>query len=1141
MSTSSIDDGQAIAGGRDEVPEEELLARYLAQDWPFQSLGESIVSVRHDNLNVYSDELGEYYLEQVYRSPSGEPLRPHPYQLATMAYLHLRRLGEDQSILLDGIRGSGKTEMYWEMFHQISRAAGASHEPIAQHLQRVLNSFGTGMRGESKHGIYQELQFSTRGKLQGVKTLSFYLDLHSGPSTFQVMRQFEEGVTEDERHRYQLEVGSVSNEFSELMESLKQLGVKAKSRTKMRQVMGSMLLLQRARFEADSEGAACHDLDEPAIYLGLTPATLLSHLNERTITVGREKCSQLLTVEQAQNQLNEFLGFVYNLLYQHVLEKINLKLCSDDDPSFIAMLDFPGLDPLAASGGLGTFVRNYTAEMVHGHIMAHLTDADHVLAEMDQDGLEGGYVPQVPTLLPVLRGDVTSLLTTLDVENGDRLGPSLGKNLSSQPGFRMDPTDGGNRFILTHYAGEVTYNLNGFQDTNRNAMAGSWAQLLATSHEMFVNDLVHALVTPSSDSKVDVRKSVLIRHPSTKHRESLPKQIAQPTILNQLDGLLEEILSTLSQTRQWVALCLNPNADHTVQMGGLHLSELESRVGTSFTQSQNRHDFLVRYQSAIPPDGHLETCLEHLGLENGKEFVLGNTRIYLTPRGFMLLEGMRRNPDRGVPSGFSEASPPTDDDEGGFEKEKKEMPNKVVESASRVTKARQAWVRLTWMMTWWIPDWCIIRCGRMTRPDVQMAWREKVTICLLIFWSWFIILFVNIGLGLILCPANKVWKPSEITTLQGPTDLGVYMYGNVYDITQFAQHRHGKSINPAGVDPETMLQFGGLDVTSTFPVPLTASCPGLVTDPNFKLWVNISDDTLSSNLFIHDSGPLTQYPATSLKDPNWFFTNALPQLKSMKKGEVVYDFSDLTAYRKAGYKQWGAINNRVYDLTAYVQTLQQPQFQVNVPGVANPAFLPNTVLQMFSSNSPAPDADLTSLWNKRSGLSPSERASVLRCLDRTFFVGTVDLRKTMRCQVTNVMLLVSSGMILLVTLVKFLAALQLTSRRSPTDYDKFVICQVPCYTEGEESIRRTLESLALLNYDDKHKLIFVIADGMIIGSGNDRPTPASSWMCWGSTQRWTQNRLPSAASARATSSSTMARYTQAYLELMGAQCHTLWR
>jgi chitin synthase len=36
---------------------------------------------------------------------------------------------------------------------------------------------------------------------------------------------------------------------------------------------------------------------------------------------------------------------------------------------------------------------------------------------------------------------------------------------------------------------------------------------------------------------------------------------------------------------------------------------------------------------------------------------------------------------------------------------------------------------------------------------------------------------------------------------------------------------------------------------------------------------------------------------------------------------------------------------------------------------------------------------------------------------------------------------------------------------------------------------KTIQSLATLDYDDKHKLLFIISDGMIIGSGNDRPTP----------------------------------------------------
>lgn len=62
--------------------------------------------------------------------------------------------------------------------------------------------------------------------------------------------------------------------------------------------------------------------------------------------------------------------------------------------------------------------------------------------------------------------------------------------------------------------------------------------------------------------------------------------------------------------------------------------------------------------------------------------------------------------------------------------------------------------------------------------------------------------------------------------------------------------------------------------------------------------------------------------------------------------------------------------------------------------------------------------------------------------------------------------------------IKFLAALQFGSLKEPEFHDKFVIMMVPCYTEGPESLLKTLESLAVTKYDDKRKLLFIVADGI---------------------------------------------------------------
>lgn len=53
----------------------------------------------------------------------------------------------------------------------------------------------------------------------------------------------------------------------------------------------------------------------------------------------------------------------------------------------------------------------------------------------------------------------------------------------------------------------------------------------------------------------------------------------------------------------------------------------------------------------------------------------------------------------------------------------------------------------------------------------------------------------------------------------------------------------------------------------------------------------------------------------------------------------------------------------------------------------------------------------------------------------------------------------------------------------------FCACLVTCYSEGEESIRTTLDSIAATDYADSRKLLFVVCDGMITGSGEKVSTP----------------------------------------------------
>lgn len=50
-----------------------------------------------------------------------------------------------------------------------------------------------------------------------------------------------------------------------------------------------------------------------------------------------------------------------------------------------------------------------------------------------------------------------------------------------------------------------------------------------------------------------------------------------------------------------------------------------------------------------------------------------------------------------------------------------------------IDKSRRMWVIVVWALTFWIPSFTLRYAGRMKRPDIRMAWREKLILCLIIF------------------------------------------------------------------------------------------------------------------------------------------------------------------------------------------------------------------------------------------------------------------------------------------------------------------------------------------------------------------------------------------------------------------------
>lgn len=214
----------------------------------------------------------------------------------------------------------------------------------------------------------------------------------------------------------------------------------------------------------------------------------------------------------------------------------------------------------------------------------------------------------------------------------------------------------------------------------------------------------------------------------------------------------------------------------------------------------------------------------------------------------------------------------------------KDAPNAVEELPT--TSTRKWWLRLVWLTTWWLPSPALRVIGRMKRPDVRLAWREKVTIFWLIFLFNAIVIFYIIEFGRLLCPNfDKAWSINEVNQHQGDADFWVAIQGEVYDVSNFIHGDHSNGEGSIKSNSADVLDvMAGQDLTYYFPPPLVLGCAGLVTDNQLSLTRQNFTDV--APLAHHISGAL-QTSIEGLEPADWYSQTFFPKMKPMRKGPLV--------------------------------------------------------------------------------------------------------------------------------------------------------------------------------------------------------------------------------------------------------------
>ncbi|KAJ3298077.1 hypothetical protein HK104_011190 [Borealophlyctis nickersoniae] len=1183
--------------------EEDVLANFkdrYSRNQVFTRIGATaLVAVNPvKTLESFSDTTCTQYAEWAKdTSEDKQPLPAHVFELASSVFYHMLRNQQDQSIIISGETGSGKSETRKLVVRQLCalgknpKKKSKVHSGVSK-SETVMEAFGNARTflnpNSSRFGRYTEYQFDHRGKMVGAKTLNYLLEksrvtnMPENGCNFHIFYYVLAGATAEERTQWRLndaahfhylqgsKQGRVAEEdkirFAELRDHLKSLGVGRRLQAQIYRLMAAILHLGNIAFQDHEErpNDPCtvknHDvLELVAELLGVAAHNLEYALTYKTKLVRTELCTVFLKADAAAAERDELAKTLYSLVFDWLVEHINTRLDKEDCENFIGLVDLSGFQN-SPPNSFEQFLHNYANERLHQFTTRRVFEP---FEEYVREGVRSARVPHQSNdvTMDMIAGD-KGIIAVLNTESG-KIPPAsdaqfverLCASMSKESSFVGRPTE--TSFSIKHYGEIVDYDASGFVERNTDALAPDFVSIfrgngndIPSSANAFLRDLfsekVIATVRHARDHGVVTaaqQPQKPVRHPSLKRRSG-KKEENIPTVAFNFRSAINEMVDTLEETIPWVVMCIKPNNDLKndrfdpekvlSQIRGLGIVQVvAARAAADYTTNYTFDEFLARYQEIVGPmrldtsagpSGQCEDFVIQSKWTN-REMAVGRTKVFLAEAAWRSLEDELRiieeerkleakagvdDKRRSRTDSFMSANQtdgryssdvPYDDDasyyddneshydsEFGFDgqsprgsqattaamsskdielgriSDSKKGDNGTVqvtevteEEPRKVTSARRKWVCLTWTLTWWAWPCCLSWCGKMKRKDIQMAWREKVALCILIFLMCCALLFFIVGLGRIICPKQNVLSTFELQERNDPSDPWVWAYGRAYQIRglydDHVENGYAQSFQMTGLL--------GTDVSKLFfpQNDFARLCPTFVR-PAAPDWDNIQNrgsTAVSQDYSPHNATDNQGHPKRYLEYMNQY-----------AKSRVAFR-RDFIAEHGNKQNRLLIIYDNVYDVTTY---FREP-------------FFPDEVTALFDEFG----KDATGGWKSFARKDPTTARNVLTCMNNMFYIGTVDHRNDPQCLFSNYVLLASTVVIVAIIGFKFLAALQFGSRKDPEEHDKFVICQVPCYTEGAESLSKTIDSLAVMRYDDKRKLLFIICDGMIIGGGNDRPTP----------------------------------------------------
>ncbi|ORY43349.1 hypothetical protein BCR33DRAFT_766571 [Rhizoclosmatium globosum] len=556
-----------------------------------------------------------------YQSKDRRQNPPHIYALSDATITNIRNERKNQSVIISGESGSGKSESTKYILNYLtavtSSATNASwiHQQILE-ANTVLESFGNAKtsrnNNSSRFGKFINVQLDRKLQIVGANITSYLLEKSRVARQAKLERNYHvfyelvAGANEDEIRDYLIkpvssyyylaqsectEIPGINerSKFEGLKFSLTVLNVSFEQTDCIWRVLSAILWLGNVKFKSDNGNESVTIDGTEAIanissLLGVNADSLSKVLCFKKLVVRSETTMVPLKPSQATDNRDSIAKNLYSSLFRVLLEMINSTLQASPDKDIqnsIGVLDIFGFEEFQVNS-FEQFCINYTNEKLQNFFNQFIFKLEQEEYEREGINWEKISYEDNQACIDLIEAKPVGILAQLDEEGKLPRGTEesflikLEKTHEKHKNFTKPKTKTG-VFGIKHYAGEVLYHVEGFLEKNKDALQDELFDLLSSSQLTFVASLItpkdtvdnSALSAPGTPrlgaspqgSMINVHQSSVSPSPSLNPMPArMTAKAVKPTAGGAFKNSLNSLVTTLGLTTTHYVRCIKPNS-----------------------------------------------------------------------------------------------------------------------------------------------------------------------------------------------------------------------------------------------------------------------------------------------------------------------------------------------------------------------------------------------------------------------------------------------------------------------------------------------------------------------------------------------------------------------------------------------------